>query len=243
MINFQNLVKKFSTHSSEVTALKDVSLSIESGEIFGIIGLSGAGKSTLLRTINGLESPDQGDVIVNHTRVNNLSKKSLLDFKKDIGMIFQHFNLFNSKTVRANIGFPLELLKWEKAEIEKRVQSLAEWIGLTDKLDAYPSQLSGGQKQRVAIARALANNPKILLCDEATSALDPLTTENILALLKKINESFGVTIVLITHELSVVEAICHRFAVMEDGQITQISQASTLSASDVDAKRLYKKIS
>lgn len=243
MINFQNLVKKFVTPKAEVVALNKVNLSINDGEIFGIIGLSGAGKSTLLRTINGLEIPDSGDVVVNDTRVNSLSELDLLNYRKEIGMIFQHFNLFNSKTVRNNIAFPLELLKWSKEEIDERVTALASWIGLEEKLDAYPSQLSGGQKQRVAIARALANHPKILLCDEATSALDPLTTENILNLLKKINEEFGVTIVLITHELSVVEAICDRFAVMENGVITQINSASALSTSQTNAKSLYQKIS
>lgn len=239
MIKFQNLVKLYDTKTTSLKAVDNVSFDIHSGEIFGIVGLSGAGKSTLLRCINGIEQPTFGEVIVNGTLVNQLSKKSLISLRQNIGMIFQHFNLLGSRTVRGNIAFPLETLGWSKSEIDNRITELAKWIDLEDKLDSYPSQLSGGQKQRVAIARALACNPKILLCDEATSALDPITTQTILKLLKKINHSFGITIVLITHELHVVKNVCDRVAVMSNGQLTRLGNVSEVLKED--ASTLYTK--
>lgn len=243
MINFQNLVKEFDSRTTSLKAVDNVTFKIEQGEIFGIVGLSGAGKSTLLRSINGLEKPTSGEVIVNGTLVNTLSEKELIPFRQNIGMIFQHFNLLNSRTVRGNIAFPLEILGWSKAAIQERVNELAKWIELEDKLDTYPNHLSGGQKQRVAIARALAANPKILLCDEATSALDPITTQNILKLLKKVNETFDITIVLITHEIHVVKSICDRVAVMANGKITSLGDVKTVLADHVDQRELYQKTS
>lgn len=241
MIKFQNLVKTYSQKTASLRAVDEVSFDINSGEIFGIVGLSGAGKSTLLRCINGLEQPTSGEVIVDGTLVSSLSNKALLSLRQNTGMIFQHFNLLGSRTVRGNIAFPLENLGWSKIAIEARVRELARWIDLEDKLDAYPSQLSGGQKQRVAIARALACNPKILLCDEATSALDPITTQNILKLLKRINESFGITIVLITHELEVVKAICDRVAVMSQGRLTALGDVEAVFQNDQN--QIYQKTS
>lgn len=243
MINFQNLVKEFDSRTTSLKAVDHVTFKIEQGEIFGIVGLSGAGKSTLLRSINGLEKPTSGEVIVNGTLVNTLSEKELIPFRQNIGMIFQHFNLLNSRTVRGNIAFPLEILGWSKAAIQERVNELAKWIELEDKLDTYPNHLSGGQKQRVAIARALAANPKILLCDEATSALDPITTQNILKLLKKVNETFDITIVLITHEIHVVKSICDKVAVMANGKITSLGDVKTVLADHVDQRELYQKTS
>lgn len=243
MINFQNLVKEFDSRTTSLKAVDNVTFKIEQGEIFGIVGLSGAGKSTLLRSINGLEKPTSGEVIVNGTLVNTLSEKELIPFRQNIGMIFQHFNLLNSRTVRGNIAFPLEILGWSKAAIQERVNELAKWIELEDKLDTYPNHLSGGQKQRVAIARALAANPKILLCDEATSALDPITTQNILKLLKKVNETFDITIVLITHEIHVVKSICDKVAVMANGKITSLGDVKTVLADHVDQRELYQKTS
>ncbi len=241
MISFQNLVKSYSSKTSSLKAVDQVSFDISSGEIFGIVGLSGAGKSTLLRCINGLESPSSGEVIVDGTSVSSLKPKELLKMRQNIGMIFQHFNLLNSRTVKGNIAFPLENLGWSKSDIESRVSELVKWIDLEDKLSACPRQLSGGQKQRVAIARAIACNPKILLCDEATSALDPLTTQNILKLLKKINQAFGITIVLITHELHVVESICDRVAVMAGGKVTALGPVSEILGNE--AAQLYQKTS
>lgn len=243
MIKFQNLVKKFDSKASSLKAVDDVSFNIEQGEIFGIVGLSGAGKSTLLRTINGLEKPSSGEVIVGGTLVNKLTERDLVPFRQNIGMIFQHFNLLNSRTVRGNIAFPLETLGWSKKAIQNRVNELAAWIELEDKLDVYPNHLSGGQKQRVAIARALAANPKILLCDEATSALDPITTQNILKLLKKVNQTFDITIVLITHEIHVVKSICDKVAVMANGKVTSLGDVKTVLAEHVDQRELYQKTS
>lgn len=243
MIKFQNLVKTFSQKTTSLKAVDNVSFEINPGEIFGIVGLSGAGKSTLLRSINGIEKPTSGEVIVDGTLVNQLSEKDLIPFRQNIGMIFQHFNLLNSRTVRGNIAFPLEVQGWTKDKINERVSELAKWIELEDKLDAYPNHLSGGQKQRVAIARALACNPKILLCDEATSALDPITTQNILKLLKKVNKTFGITIVLITHEIHVVKSICDRVAVMAGGKVTALGSVDTVLAEDVDHRELYQKTS
>ncbi len=226
MIKFQNLVKVYESDSQTLKAVDQVSFNINHGEIFGIVGLSGAGKSTLLRCINGIEKPTSGEVFVDGIALNKLSDKNLLNLRQNIGMIFQHFNLLSSRNVKGNIAFPLENAGWSKQEIETRVLELAKWMDLEDKLIAYPSQLSGGQKQRVAIARAIACNPKILLCDEATSALDPITTQMILKLLQKINREFGITIVLITHEIEVVKAICDRVAAMSQGKVTAIGAVS-----------------
>lgn len=241
MIKFQNLVKEFESDSQVLKAVDHVSFNINPGEIFGIVGLSGAGKSTLLRCINGIEKPTSGEVLVEDIVLNNLSDKNLLSLRQNIGMIFQHFNLLSSRTVKGNIAFALENAGWSKQEIEARVLELAKWMDLEDKLSAYPSQLSGGQKQRVAIARAIACNPKILLCDEATSALDPITTQMILKLLQKINRQFGITIVLITHEIEVVKAICDRVAAMSQGKVTAIGAVSdVINHNTNNHEHLYK---
>lgn len=221
MIQIQNVSKTFPGKSGNVVALKNVSLEINDGDIFGVIGFSGAGKSTLIRTVNLLERPDSGKVIINGTDVTSLRKSKLREVRKDIGMVFQQFNLLNSKTVRQNIAIPLILEKKKNPEIEKRVDELLKFVELEDKKDTYVENLSGGQKQRVGIARALATNPSILLCDEATSALDPKTTESILELLKKVNRELGVTILLVTHQMNVIKDICNRVAVMENGEIVE----------------------
>lgn len=221
MIQLEHISKSFVTASGTVHAVQDVNLQIGEGEIFGIIGFSGAGKSTLVRCINLLERPTEGRVIVDGEDLTAMDLKKLREVRKKIGMIFQHFNLMRSRTVFQNIAFPLKKSGLSKAEKEKKIESLLELVGLSDKKDAYPSQLSGGQKQRVAIARALANDPKVLLCDEATSALDPQTTQSILKLLKQVNETLGITIVLITHEMVVVKDICDRVAIMEQGRVVE----------------------
>ena len=221
MISIQNVSKSFPSRSGKVEALKNVSLKIEDGDIFGVIGFSGAGKSTLIRTVNLLEKPDSGNVIINENDVTALTKSNLREVRKNIGMVFQQFNLLNSKTVYQNVAIPLILEKTPKAEVKNRVMELLKFVELEDKSDAYADNLSGGQKQRVGIARALATNPSILLCDEATSALDPKTTDSILLLLKKINRELGVTILLITHQMSVIKDICNRVAVMENGEIVE----------------------
>ena len=221
MIQLEHISKSFVTASGTVHAVQDVNLQIGEGEIFGIIGFSGAGKSTLVRCINLLERPTEGRVIVDGEDLTAMDLKKLREVRKKIGMIFQHFNLMRSRTVFQNIAFPLKKSGRSKAEKEKKIESLLELVGLSDKKDAYPSQLSGGQKQRVAIARALANDPKVLLCDEATSALDPQTTQSILKLLKQVNETLGITIVLITHEMAVVKDICDRVAIMEQGRVVE----------------------
>jgi D-methionine transport system ATP-binding protein len=221
MIQLEHISKSFVTASGTVHAVQDVNLQIGEGEIFGIIGFSGAGKSTLVRCINLLERPTEGRVIVDGEDLTAMDLKKLREVRKKIGMIFQYFNLMRSRTVFQNIAFPLKKSGLSKAEKEKRIESLLELVGLSDKKDAYPSQLSGGQKQRVAIARALANDPKVLLCDEATSALDPQTTQSILKLLKQVNETLGITIVLITHEMAVVKDICDRVAIMEQGRVVE----------------------
>ena len=213
MIELKNISKDFGSGEKAVHAVRDVSLSIGSGEIFGIIGFSGAGKSTLVRCINLLERPSSGSVFVAGQDLTALSAKDLRAARKKIGMIFQHFNLMPSRTVAGNVAYPLKGSGLSKEDIQKKVATLLELVGIGDKADAYPSQLSGGQKQRVAIARALANDPQVLLCDEATSALDPQTTKAILHLLKHLNETLGITIVLITHEMAVVKEICDRVAV------------------------------
>jgi D-methionine transport system ATP-binding protein len=221
MIQLERLKKVFSTKNGDVTAVNDVSLEISEGEIFGIVGYSGAGKSTLVRLLNALERPSEGSVTIAGKKLSSLSNKELRSARRDISMIFQHFNLLWSRTVRGNIAFPLEIAGVPKAERKKRVDELIALVGLEGRGDSYPSQLSGGQKQRVGIARALANNPKVLLCDEATSALDPKTTDAILDLLVDINEKLGLTIVLITHEMHVIRKICHRVAVMENGRVVE----------------------
>lgn len=223
MIVIESLSKVFQLKNKvQVKALDDISLEINDGEIFGIIGMSGAGKSTLIRTINRLEEPSSGKVLVDGLDITNLSESQLRDSRKDIGMIFQHFNLLSSRTVAKNIAFPLEIAGVDRSAAEKRIDELLELVGLSDKKENYPSQLSGGQKQRVAIARALANNPKILLCDEATSALDPKTTSSILGLLKDIRERLGITIVLITHQMEVIREVCDRVAIIEGGKIIEL---------------------
>ncbi|RDE36391.1 methionine ABC transporter ATP-binding protein [Parageobacillus thermoglucosidasius] len=222
MIEIKNVTKIYSTKKKQVVGVDNISLTIQDGEIFGIIGYSGAGKSTLLRCLNLLERPTSGQVIIDGVDLTSLNDKQLRQARLKIGMIFQHFYLISSKTVFENVAFALKAAKKPKEEIEKRVNELLEMVGLSDKRDAYPSQLSGGQKQRVGIARALANDPTVLLCDEATSALDPSTTKSILALLKKINRELGITIVLITHEMEVVKEICDRVAVMQNGRIIEL---------------------
>lgn len=223
MIRIENLSKSFEVDGKKIWAIKDVNLHIKPGEIFGIIGESGAGKSTLLRTINRLEEADTGHIFIEGENINILNKKSLRNKRKNIGMIFQGFNLLSQKTVYDNIGFPLELEGLKKDEINLKVETLLDYIDLMDKRNAYPSQLSGGQKQRVAIARALANEPKILLSDEATSALDPKTTKSILKLLDNARKEFNLTIVLITHQMEVIKDICDKVAIMENGQIVEIN--------------------
>ncbi|WP_411687939.1 methionine ABC transporter ATP-binding protein [Acinetobacter indicus] len=226
MIEFKNISKHYQLKGQTIRALDQVNLQIPDGSIFGIIGYSGAGKSTLIRLINLLERPNEGQVIINNTDFTTLSAKALRQERANIGMIFQHFNLLQTKTVAANIEMPMKLLGWSAAEREKRLNELLEFIDLKHKKDAYPDELSGGQKQRVGIARALANHPKILLCDEATSALDPQTTQSVLELLKKINREQGITIVMVTHEMDVIESVCDYVAVMEHGQV--IETGSTL---------------
>lgn len=221
MIELRHISKDFGTGEHAVHAVQDVSLTVETGEIFGIIGFSGAGKSTLVRCINLLERPTSGEVLLDGQELTALPPKQLRQTRKKIGMIFQHFNLMPSRTVAGNVAYPLRGSGLSREQIAAKVQSLLELVGIGDKADAFPSQLSGGQKQRVAIARALANDPSVLLCDEATSALDPQTTKAILHLLRDLNAKLGLTIVLITHEMAVVREICHRVAVMEHGRVAE----------------------
>ena len=230
MIEIEHLSKTYSSSRGDIDALEDVSLSIADGEIFGVIGLSGAGKSTLVRCINLLESPTKGSVRVDGAELTALSRKELLKTRQNIGMIFQSFNLLEQRTVLKNVRFPLEIARWDRGDANRRSMELLALVGLADRADAYPSQLSGGQKQRVAIARALATRPKYLLCDEATSALDPTTTQSILALLKEINRTLGVTIVVITHEMRVVQQICDRVAVIDQSRIAEIGDVRELFA-------------
>lgn len=237
MIEIKELCK---TYPNGVTALKNISLNVNDGEIFGIIGLSGAGKSTLIRCINFLEKPTSGQVIIDGRELGSLSKKELLKTRQNIGMIFQGFNLLSQRNVICNICYPLEIAGVKKQNAVKRAEELLELVGLSDKAKAYPSQLSGGQKQRVAIARALAAKTRYLLCDEATSALDPDTTNSILDLLKMINETLGVTIIVITHEMKVIDKICHRVAVLDNSEVAELGKVSDVFAdpqSDI-AKKL-----
>ena len=224
MIRFEHMTKDFINNNKNFSAVKDVSLEIKDGEIFGIIGFSGAGKSTLIRCINLLEKPTNGKVYFKGTDLTEVSEKELRKCRQNIGMIFQQFNLLSQRNVIENVIYPLEISGVKKSEAVKRATELLEIVGLSDKQKAYPVQLSGGQKQRVAIARALATNPELLLCDEATSALDPITTKSILALLQEINKKMGVTIILITHEMKVVEQICDRVAVMNKGVIEEVGE-------------------
>ncbi|OTG82677.1 methionine ABC transporter ATP-binding protein [Acinetobacter sp. ANC 5054] len=226
MIQFKNISKHFELKGQTVTALDQINLDIPDGCIFGLIGYSGAGKSTLIRLINLLERPSEGQIIINDKDFTALNSSELRQERTNIGMIFQHFNLLQTKTVAQNIEMPLKLLGVSKAERQKRLDELLEFIDLKHKKNAFPDELSGGQKQRVGIARALANHPKILLCDEATSALDPQTTKSVLSLLKKINREQGITIVMVTHEMDVIESVCDFVAVMEQGKV--IEHGSTL---------------
>lgn len=228
MIQLIDVTKTFSLDKKVVTAVKNVNLTIEQSEIFGVIGYSGAGKSTLVRCINLLERPTSGKVIVDGVNLLSLDEKKLRSERRKIGMIFQQFNLLASRTVFENVAFPLKYTGMKKDEIYNKVISLLELVGIQDKAKAYPSQLSGGQKQRVGIARALANDPKILLCDEATSALDPQTTQSILKLLKNLNKKLGITIVIITHEMSVIKETCNRVAVMEGGSIVELNDVVSI---------------
>ena len=221
MIRVENVSKIYTGKQGTVEAVKDVSLEISRGEIFGVIGFSGAGKSTLIRLLNGLETVTSGHIYINEKDITTLKRKELLKERQKIAMIFQHFNLLWSRTVEENIAFSLEIAGVPKAERKAKVAELIDLVGLTGREKSYPSQLSGGQKQRVGIARALANDPEVLLCDEATSALDPKTTKDILKLLVEINQELGLTIVLITHEMHVVRQICHRVAVMEEGRVVE----------------------
>ena len=230
MIELRNLSKTYHTSSGDVNALQGINLTVADGEIFGIIGLSGAGKSTLVRCINLLEKPTSGEVLLDGRDLMKLSKQELLLARRSIGMIFQDFNLLEQRTVLRNICYPLEIAGVRKADAQARAKELLELVGLTEKAEVYPSQLSGGQKQRVAIARALATNPRYLLCDEATSALDPNTTAQILELLDRINRELGVTIVIITHEMKVIDRICHRVAVIDHSQIAETGRVSEVFA-------------
>lgn len=230
MIEIRNVSKSYKSTKQTVHALIDVSLSIPKGAIFGMIGQSGAGKSTLIRCLARLVKPDSGQILLDDENIGNLEGANLRQFRRKIGMIFQHFNLFQSRTVAANIVYPLEIAHVPKEEQEKRVDELLGLIGLQDKKHAYPSQLSGGEKQRVGIARALANHPEVLLCDEATSALDPKTTKEILDLLKTINQKLGLTIFLITHEMEVIKRICHQVAVIEKGRLVEHGLVSEVFA-------------
>ena len=242
-IVIENLYKSFDTKDGKVEALKNVNLSIESGDIYGIIGMSGAGKSTLVRCINFLEVPTKGRVLINGKSLGDYTSRELRKQREDIGMIFQHFNLLMQKNVLENVCFPLYIQGKSKKDAKKRAKELLDIVGLGDRTGAFPAQLSGGQKQRVAIARALASDPKILLCDEATSALDPQTTSSILELLKKINRQFGITIVIITHQMSVVREICTHVAIMYEGEVVEKGLVADIFANPQSevAKELIRK--
>lgn len=239
-LEIRNLYKTFSAKNGSVEALKGVSLSIGKGEIFGVIGLSGAGKSTLVRCMNLLERPDSGDVLLNGESLLALNKEQLRLRRQKIGMIFQHFNLLEQQTVLENVCFPVEIRGIPKKERREKALALLEKVGLAEKAKAYPSQLSGGQKQRVAIARVLANEPDILLCDEATSALDPETTQTILRLLKTIRDSLGITIVVITHEMRVIQQVATRVAVLDGGSVQE--EGSVVEIFDHPKSRAAKRL-
>lgn len=230
MIELRNLNKTFHTQNGALTALDDINLTVQDGEIFGIIGLSGAGKSTLVRCMNLLERPTHGEVLVDGQDLMKLSPAGLREVRRNIGMIFQSYNLLEQRTVLRNVLYPLELTHEDRRTARTRAMQLLELVGLADRASAYPAQLSGGQKQRVAIARALATNPHYLLCDEATSALDPTTTDSILALLQTINRTLGVTVVVITHEMAVVDRICHRVAVIDNSRIVEMGAVDAIFA-------------
>ena len=228
IIQIRNLGKEFKTANGPVRALNDINLDINQGEIFGIIGLSGAGKSTLVRCINYLEAPTEGEVLFEGQSLSAMSGAELRKARRSMGMIFQQFNLLAQRNVIGNVCFPMELAGVPKKEARERAMELLKTVGLEDRAKAYPAQLSGGQKQRVAIARALATNPKVILCDEATSALDPNTTKSILALLKEINKNLGVTVIVITHEMAVIEAICDRVAIIDQSHIAEVGTVSEI---------------
>lgn len=240
MIEIKNLSKTFKTADSSLDALKNVSLTINDGDIYGIIGMSGAGKSTLVRCINMLERPTEGQILIDGVDMGSLSSKQLRDARRNITMIFQSFNLLMQRNCLKNICFPLELEGMKKEDAKKRALELLEIVGLPDKAKAYPAQLSGGQQQRIAIARALATNPKVLLCDEATSALDPNTTHSILNLIRDINKKLGITVIIITHQMSVVEETCNRVAILDNGTVVEQGEVSTVFAhpQSAAAKRL-----
>ena len=240
MIEIKHLSKTFGVSGGTVDALKDISLTIPDGEIYGIIGMSGAGKSTLVRCINMLERPTAGDILIDGKSMTELSQKELREKRRDITMIFQGFNLLMQRNCLKNVCFPLELAGVKKADAEKRAAELLELVGLGDKLKSYPAQLSGGQQQRVAIARALATHPEILLCDEATSALDPQTTQSILSLIRDIHDRLGITVIIITHQMSVVEQICTRVAILDGGEVAEEGAVSDVFSSPKSeaAKRL-----
>ena len=235
MIEIKNLTKEFQTADGTVEALRDVNLTIENGDIYGIIGMSGAGKSTLVRCINMLERPTKGQVLIDGRDIAQLSDKELRAVRRDVTMIFQGFNLLMQRTCLKNVCFTMELVGVKKAEAEERARQLLELVGLPDKADAYPAQLSGGQQQRVAIARALATDPKVLLCDEATSALDPNTTRQILELIRDINKKLGITVVIITHQMSVVKEICDKVAILDGGVVAESGMVGTVFAAPKSA--------
>ena len=221
MIQFEEVTKTYQSGKQSIHALNGIDLAVETGEIYGVIGFSGAGKSSLIRTVNLLERPSSGRVLIDGKDISTLSAKEIRQTRKDIGMIFQHFNLLNSKTVFHNVAMPLILAKTPKNKIKEQVKNLLQFVGLADQAEKYPDQLSGGQKQRIGIARALATNPSVLLCDEATSALDPQTTQSILELLRRINREYNITILLITHEMGVIREICDKVAVLEAGKVIE----------------------
>lgn len=239
MIDISHLSKIFQTQKGEFTALDDVSLHIPTGSVYGIIGLSGAGKSTLIRCINLLEQPTSGDILINGSSIISLRGEDLIRLRRKTGMIFQSFNLLSQKNVFANVAYPLQIAKYGRDAIRERVFDLLDMVGLSDKVHSYPSQLSGGQQQRVAIARAMANYPEIILCDEPTSALDIITTKSILKLLSEINKKTGITILIITHEMSVIRQICDHVAVIDGARIVEEGDAaSLLSSPQADITRL-----
>lgn len=228
MITINNVSKTFETPTGKIEVLKNINFKINQGDIFGVVGFSGAGKSTLIRCLNGLEKPDSGNIIIGENDITKLNRKELRNARKKIGMIFQQFNLFDSRTVYENIAFPLEISGYKKDKIKERVEEILDLVELSDKKNSYPLQLSGGQKQRVGIARALANEPDVLLSDEATSALDPQTTFSILELLKNINKRLKLTIVIITHELDVLKYCTNNMVVLQDGQIVEKGNTESL---------------